>query len=74
MTGGMAPSMMRVSRAEVAAIRMMPPSRTKDCRKNCGTTMISVASIWVRSAERRLFNSPTRRWPKNDIGRQISRP
>ncbi len=74
MTGGMAASMMRVSRAEVAAMRMMPPSRISDCRRNCGTTMISVASSWVRSAERRLFNSPTRRLAKNDIGRQIRRP
>ena len=72
-TGGMAPNMMSVSRPEVVAMRMMPPMSNRDCRKNCGTDMMSVDSICVRSAEMRLFNSPTRRWPKNDIGRQISR-
>ena len=50
-----------------------PPSSSVACRRNCGVAPVMVSSIWVRSAEMRLASSPTRRWPKKDMGREISR-
>ncbi len=72
-TGGIAPSMMSVNCAEVIAIRLIPPSSNSVCRNIWGIAMIRVDSICVKSAERRLFSSPTRLWLKNDMGRQTRR-
>ena len=66
-------NMIPVNFSEVAAIRAMPPMSIVDCRINCGRNMIRVSSIWIRSAERRLANSPTRRCAKNAIGSDNNR-